>query len=401
MTDLQQGILTLIKSAITDQPLPLPSGFTLEGILPLCRDHEITPMVCEGAVNCGIHNTPDFRPMFLESCQHLLASERQAGLVRNIFRAFNENGIDYMPVKGCLMKQRYPKHEFRPMGDADILIRTEQYEKIRPLMLQLGFQEVEESNHEYVWNSVSLHVELHKRLVPSYNSDYYAYFGDGWRLATQRRGTRYSMTPEDEFIYLFVHLAKHYRDGGVGCRQMVDLWIQRRCFPQMDEAYLRQELDKLQLGAFYENILQTRDVWFEGAAENDITRCISDYIFGAGSWGTDENRLLSDAIKEQKRAGSALVGRLRLLLKTVFPPRVHMMMRFSVLKKAPWLLPVFWPIRWLDLLFVRRKRMVAETALMCGATNNKIRSYEQQLNYVGLEFRFGEKNHPERRNHHP
>ena len=235
MTELQQGILTLIKSAILDKPLPLPEGFSLDGLLPLCREHEITPMVCEGSVNCGIHNTPSFRPMLLESCQHLLASERQAGLARKIYRAFNENGIDYMPVKGCLMKQRYPKHEFRPMGDADILIRMDQYHKIPPIMRQLGFIEGVESDHEYIWQSRSLHLELHKRLVPSYNKDYFAYFGDGWRLASQHKGTRYSMSPEDEFIYMFVHLAKHYRDGGIGCRQMVDLWIQRRYFPDLDE----------------------------------------------------------------------------------------------------------------------------------------------------------------------
>ena len=34
MTDLQQGILTLIKSALIDKPLTLPAGFSLEGILP-------------------------------------------------------------------------------------------------------------------------------------------------------------------------------------------------------------------------------------------------------------------------------------------------------------------------------------------------------------------------------
>ena len=155
------------------------------------------------------------------------------------------------------MKQRYPKHEFRPMADADILIREEQYEQIRPLMRQLGFYEGVESNHEYIWDSVSLHVELHKRLVPSYNKDYYAYFGDGWRLATGHKGTRFFMTPEDEFIYLFVHLAKHYRDGGVGCRQMVDLWVQRRSFPGLDEDYLRRELRKLHLLEFYDNVHKT------------------------------------------------------------------------------------------------------------------------------------------------
>lgn len=390
MTDLQLGILTLIKSALIDQPLPLPSDFTLEGVLPLCREHEITPMVCEGAVNCGIHNSPSFRPLFLESCQHLLASERQAALVKSIFRTFNQNKIDYMPVKGCLMKQRYPKHEFRPMGDVDILIRKEQYKDIRPLMLQLGFQEGVESNHEYIWHSVSLHVELHKRLVPSYNKDYYSYFGDGWRLATQRKGTRYSMKPEDEFIYLFVHLAKHYRDGGVGCRHMVDLWVQRRAFPELDQDYLRRELRKLRLLEFYDNVFKTLTVWFEDGEPDEVTECITDFIFSAGSWGKEENHMLSDALREQKMAGSALGGKLVSGIKLVFPPYSGMAMHFPVLKKAPILLPVMWPVRWIELLFVRRKSALEKGALLRTATADRVQSYQEQLNYVGLDFHFRE-----------
>ena len=390
MTDLQQGILTLIKSALIDQPLPLPPDFSLEGILPLCREHEITPMVCEGAVNCGIHHTPSFRPFLLESCQHTLASERQAALVKSIFRAFNAHGIDYMPVKGCLMKQRYPKHEFRPMGDVDILIRPEQYKDIRPLMLQLGFHECVESNHEYIWDSISLHVELHKRLVPSYNKDYYAYFGDGWRLATQRKGTRYAMKPEDEFIYLFVHLAKHYRDGGVGCRQMVDLWVQRRTFPNLDQDYLRRELRKLRLLEFYDNVFKTLTVWFEDGEPDDVTECITDFIFSAGSWGKDENHILSEALREQKMAGSALGGKFVSGIKLIFPPYSGMAMHFPVLKKAPVLLPVMWPVRWFELIFIRRKSALEKGALMRTATADRVQSYQEQLNYVGLDFHFRE-----------
>lgn len=390
MTELQQGILTLIKSAIIDKPLPLPSGFSLEELLPLCREHEITPMVCEGAVNCGIHNTPIFRTMLQESCQHLLASERQAALVKSIFRAFNQNGIDYMPVKGCLMKQRYPKHEFRPMGDADILIRMEQYDKIAPLMKQLGFSEGVESNHEYIWQTPSLHLELHKRLIPSYNKDYYAYFGDGWRLATQRKGTRYSMAPEDEFIYLFVHLAKHYRDGGVGCRQMVDLWIHRRTFPNLNEDYLRRELRKLRLLEFYDNIIRTLEVWFEDGEDSEVTQCVTNFIFSSGAWGKEEVHMLSDALREQRLAGSAWGGRLVSKIKLVFPPYSGMAMHFPVLKKAPILLPVMWPVRWAELLFVRRKSAMQKGALMRTATADRVRDYQEQLNYVGLDFHFRE-----------
>ena len=57
----------------------------------------------------------------------------------------------------------------RTMGDADILIKTEQYERIVPIMNRLGYLPGVESNHEYVWDKKNmLHVELHKMLIQSY-----------------------------------------------------------------------------------------------------------------------------------------------------------------------------------------------------------------------------------------
>jgi hypothetical protein len=299
-----------------------------------------------------------------------------------------------MPLKGCLLKRRYPKHEFRPMGDADILIRMDQYDRIKPLMEELGFKEGVESNHEYNWHFLDLQLELHKRLIPSYNKDYYSYFGDGWRLAHSKNGTCYAMKPEDEFIYLFVHMAKHYRDGGIGCRQMVDLWIHQRSFPDMDQIYLRRELRKLQLLEFYDNIHKTLQVWFEDAEPDEITEVITAFIFASGVWGHEENHLLSEAVKNQKLAGSAFGGRMRFLFTNAFPPYLNMAMDFPILKKLPWLLPFIWPVRWIDLLFFRRQRLQEKRELIRSATADKIQTYQQQLNYVGLDFRFREKECP-------
>ena len=64
--------------------------------------------------------------------------------------AFEKNGIAHMPLKGILMKQLYPRPDMRIMGDADILIRVEQYEKIKPLLEELGFAEKLESDHELI-----------------------------------------------------------------------------------------------------------------------------------------------------------------------------------------------------------------------------------------------------------
>ena len=68
------------------------------------------------------------------------------------------------------------------MVDADVLVKTEQYPKIKNIMSSLGYCETKESDHEYIWDKKGFfHLELHKRLIPSNNEDYYSYYGDGWK----------------------------------------------------------------------------------------------------------------------------------------------------------------------------------------------------------------------------
>ena len=142
-------------------------------------------------------------------------------------------------------------------------------------------------------------IELHKRLIPSYNKDYYAVFGDGWQLGKICTGTRYAMTDEDQMVYQLVHFAKHYRDGGIGLRHMVDLHLLRRSKPDMNEEEIAKSLEALQLLDFYKNIFHTLDVWFAGKQADNISELITQTVFGTGLFGTKQNHILSEGVKLQ------------------------------------------------------------------------------------------------------
>ena len=160
--------------------------------------------------------------------------------------------------------------------------------------------------------------------------------------------------------------------------------------PNLDDDYLRRELRKLRLLEFYDNVLRTLQVWFEDGTPDEVTECITDFIFSSGAWGTEEDHLLSEAVRERRMAGSALGGKIRSSIKLVFPPYSGMAMHFPVLKKAPILLPVMWLVRWVELLFVRRKSALEKGALMRAATAERVQTYQDRLNYVGLDFHFRE-----------
>ncbi len=389
MNITQQGILTLLKSAVTQQPLPLPDAFDLAQAAELIRSHHITSLAYAGALQCGVSaQHPVMQSFFRSYCKALQVSARQMQKLQLLYGAFEENGIDYLPLKGSRMKGLYPSPELRLMGDADILIRIDQYEKIRPILVSLGFEEKKETDHELVWEAKELYLELHKRLIPSYNRDLYAFFGDGWKLAKQKTGTRYAMTPEEEWIYLFTHFAKHYRDGGIGCRHVVDLWVYRRANPDLDEAYVQEELQKLYLLEFYQNILRLLSVWFEEQESDAKTDFITEFIFASGSWGSMESRVLSVSVRDAKHSLSGGSARCAYLWKMLFPSTVVLRNKYTILKKHPWLLPVVWLLRPFYKLLFECRSLEEKKKGMDVLTSENLRQKQQLLNYVGLDYHF-------------
>lgn len=387
MNVTQQGIAALMKSAMLQRPQPLPEGFEIQAAMPLIRRHHIAALVYDGAERCGLPGQePAMRKLFQAYCSSLLVSEGQEREIARIFAAFDENGIDYLPLKGCNMKALYPKPEMRVMGDADILIRMEQYSRIRPIMESLGFEHKYESDHELVWKSPALEVELHKYLIPTYNRDMYAYFGDGWQLAVPGAGSRWDMRPEDTFVFLFAHFAKHYRDGGIGCRHVLDLWVYLRANPELDMGRVRMALEKLGLQNFFCNISRLLDVWFEGAESDDRTEYLSEFIFASGSWGNMEQRILSESVRSMQRSGLGRAGKLRYLWRMAFPPVEALRGKYPVLRRAPWLLPAVWLIRPVYKLLFERKSLAQRKRVMDSMTPENLDTRQQMLRYVGLDF---------------
>ena len=389
MNVVQCGIITLLKAALLQQKLPIPSEFELADAIPWIRKHNLLPLCYEGAVICCISPTdPSMRELFQSYCKILQISTRQMQQLQRLYAAFEENRIDYLPLKGSRMKYMYPKPELRTMGDADILIRTEQYEAMIPVLERIGFTAGQETDHELVWHAEGLYLALHKRLIPSYNRDLYPYFGDGWNRAVKEEGSRYGMRAEDEFIYLFTHFAKHFRDGGIGCRHVADLWVFLRAKADMDEAYIQEELEKLQLLGFYQNVRTLLSVWFEDRPSDEKTEVMTAFIFASGSFGQMESRALSITVRDAGRSPLGLNGRLMYLWRTAFPGVDVLKEKYTVLKKTPWMLPLVWLIRPVYKLLFEIEDLGNQKKNIMALSRENLDQKEQMLKYVDLEYHF-------------
>lgn len=381
-------ILNIIKSGVTKEEIEISNEILINNMIELANKHSIFTLIYYGLHNCNVSVNDNLKTQLSNiAIREMYVSEQQLYYIREISRRFDKNNIDYMLLKGGVLKHLYPQAEIRHMGDIDILIKEKQYSKIIKVLEELGFAFKYESNHEIVWGKNSILIELHKILMPSYNKDLHEYFGNGWARAIKSKGSSYIFSDNDMFVYTFSHFAKHYRDAGIGVTHMCDLFVLLRSC-NLDFGYIDEELKKLHLYEFWCNVKATLDAWFLDGESTEMTEHITTVVFNSGTYGLKEKSNISLALKSKKANGNLMSGKIKRITKAIFPSYDSMQRRYRVLKVFSWLLPFFWMWRWFELMFFRPQKIKKELKNISSISDRDVEEYQRQLNYVGLDYHF-------------
>ena len=378
----------LLKSGLSGVKVNVNPEVDWKVIYSVALEHEVIAIVYAGILNSQIEISKELADKFEASVTKYIMNDfmLESGFKR-ICSAFDENGIDYLPVKGILMRDLYPKPEMRPMGDIDILIKTEQYKKIDGVMKNIGFSLDTESDHEYVYSDSGTKTELHKSLIPTYIKDYYEYFKNGWDKAKQQNNHFYRLSDDDEFIYIFCHLTKHYRDGGINILHFADVWIYLK-EKNINLDYVCAELEKMNILKFYNNVLKTAKSWFEGGEQDEMTEFITKRVVESGCWGDNFRKTQAGLLRDTNTNKKNL--KLFKIRQFIFPSLKGMQQKYPVLKKAPYLLPAFWFVRMFESVKGFNKKVKRFESNVKLATEDNVSAYRQELNYVGLDYSFND-----------
>lgn len=380
LTVKDRTVLNLIKSALTGEVYVLPEDFNITEYMDFASHRQIDAIIYYGAVNCGINpKDPQVRPAFKRTCGGVFIDEMQQEALKNIFAAFDKNGIDYMPLKGINLKKMYPKSDMRTMSDADILIRIEQYKKIENTMQELGYNFVTESDHEYIWENSSLVVELHKSLIPSYDKKLYEFFKNVWDKAERCEGGLHKLNKNDEFIHIFTHFAKHYRSGGIGIKHLTDLYVFKNSESDLDEKYIEKSLASMGLLEFYKNVCDAVTLAFDGKGNTQKAEFVLKTVLNSGTYGVPEKKNIWANVMNKN-------SKFRRIIRLTFPPRKNLQQKYPVLKKCGILLPVMWVVRIFDTILFNRHKIKNQQQKIAYATLERTDDYIKALEYVGFDL---------------
>lgn len=292
-----------------------------------------------------------------------------------ILSCLSREMIWYMPLKGVVIKEYYPKFGMREMVDNDVLCDPNHMEDVKVIMEDLGFHcDLFGVDNQDVYSKDILCFECHNSL---FQTDKYSDFSEYYKdiktrlICDQNNPYEYRFKTEDLYIYLTAHEYKHYSRGGTGLRSLLDTYLfMKRHKEQMDWCYVNGELEKLKLTEFEKMNRQLSEKAFSGISLNDEEKQQLMYYVNSGAHGTGENMVnnrISNALSEDDSKAS----KQRYLSNRVFLCGEELKSKHPFVYQHKVLFPFFYVYRIFSALFTRPKKVWEEFWSVVRFNNNK------------------------------
>jgi len=302
--------------------------------------------------------------------------------------------IQHFTIKGASVAAYYPFPAFRTMGDTDIVIHTVDREEVDKRLRALGLNCVSSfDDREWQYYRNDMEFELHDHLVysESVNVDKQVeYFNDFWKHV---KGNELDWN--FHFMFLILHLRKHFMNSGVGFRQFLDIAVLCDRGPAFDWNWIKTELEKVDLWAFTERVFALNEYWFDVKSPVAISDFPDSFFTSAteligrnGIFGFDneENRG-NTAVNATRGEGYSRGSMVKRAMRGLFPSYKTLITvpHYAYLKNKPWLLPFVWVHRaFRSIKEGRVKRNVRSVASTSFADKQTIQKREAVYQEWGL-----------------
>jgi len=353
-----QYCVDVVRAVMKEQPVPpMPDTVTLGELYAFSKAHCVEAMVFHGVSQLDI-DAQDPVVINWENRTQMILTQSIVQLAERdtLFDALQDAGIEALPVKGCWLKEGYPQIDYRQMSDMDVLIHFEDRERAAGVMKALGYTpEVVENpiHHDGYEKKPYAAVELHLQLLPK-EDPHCSYYDDVWDKPGPVDGYSFirRFTPEDEYIYYFLHMKKHMETAGCGIRLLLDCPVYRSLYPDWNRAYLEQEFSRLGILEYVLQVEKLSDCWFVTGEElPQPLEEMAESVLRSSAYGSLDTFFERRVEVLKKKHKNPLVLQVVYWWSRFFLPLKEMKIAYPVLNKAPFLLPVCWVIRMVYKLF--------------------------------------------------
>lgn len=378
MDKTAQALLYLMRCALQSlSPKPI-DGLDYEALYKLSAFHSVAAMAAMALESGGLLTESYASPECIKKWKDakvkairknvLLDTERE-----QIFQYFEEQGIWYLPLKGSVLKDLYPRMGMRQMADNDILFDPAFQRQVKAYMESRGYETVSFGigSHDVYEKPPVYNFEMHTALFNEYLFEEWAGYYENVKPRLKKdeaNGFGYHFSDEDYYVYLLTHGYKHYSGSGTGIRFLADIYVfvrEKKAVLNWD--YISGELRTLNLYEFEAATRELAENLFarDGNALADEKGELLSYLMGAGAYGTVENRI-SRELGQTGQSDSTVTGwkKFQYLWKRAFPDKKFMQAYSPFCRKHTWAIPFFWIYRLLRAAVLKRKKIRAELGMV-------------------------------------
>lgn len=389
--------LLLMRSVLNGTKALLPDGaVNWKLIYDISVAHSLAGMLYAATESLPVEHKPTeeilmyLRQMYREQ---LVADINLTAETERLIMLLYNKGIICMPLKGINLKHDYPQPHLRSMTDVDILCREEDRANAEKVFTEQGYvkENIGIADTGFRKDGI-LHFELHSFLTDD-KSPAYGYFASIWERArfTDSQPPVASMSPEDSYIYLLEHLAKHIENGGAGVRMYMDIYVFRKKYGEkLNRAYVDDVLKKILLDEFEKITVSICENWFAQDVEPDISSDNALFILNSHTFGKAEMAFMYDTVKNCKNSGK-IKSAIKRCRKKLFLPLKLMRLKYKAVDALPVLYPVFTAVFWFERLFIKRNVSVANLdSYFVSNSSQKARIARHFFVSIGLKRRIEE-----------
>ncbi len=271
-----------------------------------------------------------------------------------LFGFLEENEIWYMPLKGTVLLDYYPRLGMRQMSDNDILMDSEKRVQVHDFMISNGYAATHYQTDDpdtYIKDGM-LVFEMHHKLYSGSNSYIEDYYGNVERRLMSDGGYKRKFSNEDFYIYNVAHAYKHFISAGNGIRSLMDVYILRRRFAErFNREYVSGEIEKLEM-TYYEKTVGSIAMKlfseklvppdeYEGILSEEELE-ILDYHIKSGVFGVSEILIRNRLQRFDTSRKITFFSKIKYMLDRMFPSVKYYERNYPRAYKNKLLIPFYW-----------------------------------------------------------
>jgi len=369
LTKSQQVLIKLLKKSLFNFEAEIPTDVDWQEVYDEANFQSVIPLVYDATA--GIENIPEevLKKFKSHTVAVMFNNDKIVKAQGELCELFEKNDIKYAILKGLSIAKDYPKPDLRTLGDVDVLVEKNEYQKVKRFLIKNGYQLINNDDNHFhcTLKKSDVVFELHFEMTD---------FPDKRNVCQDLKrelDNALNDVKDIEFfslkfvglgdlyqsLSLLLHMERHLRKDGLGIRQILDWGF----FALNNGDFFENE----KINAFYKEFgllkLATTiqelfcKCFLNENIENNNADLLLELVLKKGNFGVknDEDDLLSNRILADRKG-----------LNKIFVVRYFRYFKirskdtWEVVKRHKWLSNfaiIYLPIRYLFRLLLGRKKM--------------------------------------------